>query len=138
MTEAEYAQARSEICHLQSIYNTSGDRAKIADLVAVFMEDGVLEVPGTSYHGRDAIAAFLSGISETGASKVDLRGSRHHLTTRRIEFDNPDTALGWTYFFVMRAGVVIQEGTYIDRYSRTASGWRLSHRRVKLLWTLGD
>lgn len=137
MTDNEQAQARSEIRHLQSTYNTAGDRAKIDDLSATFTDDGVLEVPGASYQGRDAITAFLSGVAESGSDSVDLRGSRHHLTTSRIEFDDSDSANGWTYFFVMRAGQVLQEGSYIDRYVRTALGWRFAHRRVKILWSLG-
>jgi len=137
MTEAERAQARTEIRHLQSVYNSAGDRGKIAEVISAFATNGVLEVPGASYFGHQAITGFLSGVASTGSDSVDLRGSRHHLTTSRIEFEAPDEALGWTYFFVMRAGQVIQEGTYIDRYTRTASGWRIAHRRVKLLWTLG-
>ncbi|PKP95079.1 MAG: hypothetical protein CVT77_00280 [Alphaproteobacteria bacterium HGW-Alphaproteobacteria-16] len=136
MTDHEQAQARSEIRHLQSIYNTSGDRAKIDDLVATFTDDGVLEVPNTRHEGHAAILAFLSNVAATGSDSVDLRGSRHHLTTSRIEFDDTAAAQGWTYFFVMRAGQMLQEGTYIDRYIRTAQGWRLAHRRVKILWSL--
>ena len=137
MKDSEKTLARAEIRHLQSIYNTSGDRAKIDDLAAVFTEDGALEVPGAVYRGRAEIVGFLSGIVDTGSDSVDLRGSRHHLTTGRIEFDDADTAQGWTYFFVMRAGQVLQEGTYIDRFVRTGAGWRLQHRRVKILWSLG-
>jgi hypothetical protein len=127
---------RIEIRHLQSIYNTAADRGRIAEVVAVFATKGALEIPGRTFTGRDAIATFLSGVAETGSDSVDLRGSRHHLTTSRIDLDGEDAAQGWTYFFVMRAGQVIQEGTYIDRFIRTAEGWRIAHRRVKLLWTL--
>jgi hypothetical protein len=129
---------RTEIRHIQSIYNTAGDRGRIEEVIAVFAADGVLEIPGQALAGREAIAGFLSGVATKGAPSVDLRGSRHHLTTSRIELDGEDAAQGWTYFFVMRAGQVLQEGTYIDRFVRTAEGWRIAHRRVKILWTLGD
>lgn len=128
---------QAEIRHLLSIYNTSGDRAKIDALLEVFTDDGALEVPGRTHAGKQAIRAFLSGVAETGSDSVDLRGSRHHLTSSRIEFGGDD-AEGWTYFFVMRAGQVLQEGAYIDRFTRTGQGWRIAHRRVKILWTLGD
>lgn len=124
------------IRHLLGVYNTSGDRAKIDELLTVFAEDGTLEVPGARHAGPAAIGAFLSGVAQTGSDSVDLRGSRHHLTTSRIEFDDEDHAQGWTYFFVMRAGVVLQEGTYVDRFVNTPGGWRIAHRRVKVLWTL--
>jgi uncharacterized protein (TIGR02246 family) len=129
---------RTEIRHLQSIYNTAGDRGRVEEVLTVFTEDGVLDIPGRTLAGKSAIAAFLSGVAETGSDSVDLRGSRHHLTTSRIDLVGEDVALGWTYFYVMRAGQVIQEGTYIDRFTRTAEGWRIAHRRVKILWTLGD
>lgn len=138
MMNDEQAQARADIRHLQCIYNLSGDRAKIDDLVATFAEDGVLEVPGAVYRGATAIADFLAGVAQTGSDSVDLRGSRHHLTTGRIELAASDRASGWTYFFVMRAGQVLQEGTYIDEFVRTDIGWRFAYRRVKILWSLGD
>lgn len=129
---------RTEIRHIQSIYNTAGDRGRIEEVIAVFAADGILEIPGQSLAGREAIAGFLSGVATKGAPSVDLRGSRHHLSTSRIELEGEDAAQGWTYFFVMRAGQMLQEGTYIDRFVRTAEGWRIAHRRVKILWTLGD
>lgn len=138
MSEFEKAQDRAEIQHLQGVYNNAGDRGKIDEVVSVFTDDGVLEVPDARHRGRKAITGFLSGVAETGSDSVDLRGSRHHLTTSRIEFADANSAQGWTYFFVMRAGHVIQEGTYIDQYTRSATGWRIAHRRVKLLWTRGD
>jgi ABC-type dipeptide/oligopeptide/nickel transport system ATPase subunit len=129
---------RAEIRHLQSIYNTAGDRGRIDDVLTVFAEDGVLDIPGRTLAGKSAIAAFLSNVARTGSDSVDLRGSRHHLSTSRIDLVGEDAALGWSYFFVMRAGQVIQEGTYIDRFARIPEGWRIAHRRVKILWTLGD
>lgn len=138
MTEAEQAAARAAIRHLQSIYNTAGDRGRIDEVLGVFTPDGVLEVPGAVHAGRDAINAFLSGVAATGSDSVDLRGSRHHLTTSRIELESLVAAQGWTYFFVMRAGQVLQEGSYIDRFVRLSEGWRIAHRRVKILWTLAQ
>lgn len=138
MNESEQAQARAKIRHLQSVYNSAGDRGKIDEVVAVFAEDGVLEIPNAIHRGQQAIAGFLSGVAATGSDGIDLRGSRHHLTTSRVEFTDAGNAQGWTYFFVMRAGQVIQEGSYVDRFVREAAGWRIAHRRVKLLWTSGD
>src|SRR3546814_9079239 len=70
----------------------------------------ILEVPGATYQGHAEIAAFLSGVA-TGVAGVELRGSLHHLTTSRIEFETTGAANGWTYFFVLRAGQGLQEGT---------------------------
>ena len=134
MTEDQQSMIRQAIGHLQSVYNTSGDRGRIDELIAVFAADGVLEAGNGTHEGHAGIAAFLNGVVETGGGSIDLTGSRHHLTTSRIEVDSADRARGWTYFFVMRDGQVLQEGVYIDRYQRAADGWRIAHRRVKILW----
>lgn len=132
------ANARAAIRHLQAIYNMSGDRGKIGELIAVFTKDGVLEVPGAQFAGRQAIFDFLSRVSDGAVEGVDLSGSRHHLTTSRIEFEDRATALGWTYFFVMRRGQVIEEGTYIDRYVKSGEDWLIAHRRVKLIFSADE
>ena len=138
MTDDAANAARAAIRYIQGIYNSAGDRGKIDEVATVFTADGVLQLPDASYIGRDAIAAFLSGVTRSDNEGIDLRGSRHHLTTSRIDFESPDAAIGWTYFFVMRRGEVIQEGSYIDRFVVTDEGWRIAHRRVKLIWTKGD
>jgi hypothetical protein len=134
----DQALARADIRHLQSIYNNAGDRGKIDEVLGVFASDGVLDIPGASYGGHVAIGSFLSGVADARSGGIDLRGARHHLTTCRIEFDDEASAQGWTYFFVMRGGTILQEGLYIDRFLLTDEGWRIAHRRVKILWTLGD
>ncbi|MES2289119.1 MAG: nuclear transport factor 2 family protein [Pseudomonadota bacterium] len=132
------SDAQSDIRNLQSVYNTAGDRGRIEDVIAVFTEEGTLEIPGALLKGRDAISAFLSGVASSASNGIDLRGSRHHLSTSRIDVHDEHTALGWTYFYVTRAGQIIQEGTYVDQYVSTLEGWRIAHRRVKILWTFGD
>jgi hypothetical protein len=133
MTYEEEAIARSAIGHTQSIYNSAGDRGKVEDIVTAFAPDGVLDIVSTTYTGHDAIKAFITDVA-AGDTSADLAGSRHHLTTSRIEFDGDNAALGWTYFFVMRRGMAIQEGTYIDRYRKIGGRWLITHRRVKMLF----
>lgn len=135
---SEEAAARAAIRHTQSVYNTSGDRGRISELIAVFTEDGILEVPGESHAGRKAIFDYLSRVADGKVEGADLAGARHHLTTSRIEFEGADKALGWTYFYVMRRGQVIEEGTYIDQYVAKSDGWLIAHRRVKLLYSAFD
>jgi hypothetical protein len=135
MTHDEEAIARAAIRHTQSIYNSSGDRGKVDDMLTAFAPHGVLDIGTDVFEGPAAIKDFISGVT-TGTRTVDLRGSRHHLTTSRIEFDGDDKANGWTYFFVMRQGEVIQEGTYIDQYGRIDGQWLIVHRRVKMLFSI--
>lgn len=134
MTYEEEMLARAAIRHTQSIYNSAGDRGKVDDLVTAFAPDGVLDIETATYTGHDAIKTFIGNVA-SGATTADLSGSRHHLTTSRIEFDGDDAAQGWTYFFVMRQGTVIQEGTYIDRFQRIEGRWLIANRRVKMLFS---
>ncbi|MDE1145146.1 MAG: nuclear transport factor 2 family protein [Azospirillaceae bacterium] len=133
------AEARGAIAHLLTVYNTSGDRGRIDEMLAVFTPDATLEVPGATHEGRDAIGAFMRNVVAGAVGGTDLSGgSRHHLTTSRVEVDGADSARGWTYFFVMRRGTVIEEGTYIDQYVRQDGQWLIRRRRVKLAWALAD
>jgi hypothetical protein len=135
MTYDEENIARAAIRHTQSVYNSSGDRGKVDDLVTAFAPHGVLDIGTAVFNGRAAIKDFVSGVTK-GEATVDLSGSRHHLTTSRIEFEREDEARAWTYFFVMRQGTVIQEGTYIDQYGRIEGRWLIVHRRVKMLYSI--
>jgi hypothetical protein len=134
MTELEVAVARDQIRNLVATYNNCGDRGRIDEFVEVFAPDGVLEISQQKLEGREAIHKELSGIASGARSDVDLSGSRHQLTTTRIEIIDATNAQGWIYFFVSRRGTIIQEGTYIDRYVKTPAGWRIAHRRVKMLF----
>ena len=136
MTEHDVAIARDQIRHLLALYNNCVDRGRIEELADVFAPDGVLQLSHETLTGQAAIGAALRGITGGERPEVDLMGSRHQLTTSRIEIIDEGTAQGWTYFFVSRRGVILQEGTYIDRYVRLPAGWRIAHRRIKMLWTV--
>lgn len=136
MTYEEENLARAAIRHTQSVYNNSADRGKTDEMVTAFASDGVLDTPDKAFTGHAEIAAFIKGVGNKSTTTVDLIGSRHHLTTSRVEFDGADKAQGWTYFFVMRQGQVIQEGTYIDQYRREGDRWLIAHRRVKMLFSI--
>lgn len=138
MTYDEETLARGAIRHTHSIYNSAGDRGKVDEMVTAFAPDGVLDIETAAYTGHAAIKAFVNGVAAGDNTKTNLAGSRHHLTTSRIEFEDDDAAQSWTYFFVMRKGAVIQEGTYIDKLRRIDGRWLLAHRRVKMLFDISD
>lgn len=137
MTPDEENMARAAIRHTQSIYNNCGDRGRVDDLLKAFTPEGVLDIGTEAFTGRESIKTFLSNVA-TGKTTTDLVGSRHHLTTSLVEFEGDDAAQGWTYFFVMRRGTVVQEGTYIDRFMKTDGRWLIAHRRVKMLYHADD
>ena len=136
LTELDVAVARDQIRNLVATYNNCADRGRMDEFVTVFTADGVLEFTNRRLEGREAIGAEISSIACGTRPDVDLSGSRHQLTTSRIEVLDDAHAQGWIYFFVSRRGTIIEEGTYIDRYIKTAEGWRIAHRRVKMLFSV--
>ena len=54
--------AREEIRELVARYAHHADAGRLAELVALFAEDGLLQIDDREpLHGRDAILAFLAG-----------------------------------------------------------------------------
>jgi hypothetical protein len=132
MTEIEQAAARSAIREVMAAYNQAGDLGQLDDLVEQFTEDGVYEIPSQTITGRAALKEYLLDVR---ARRSDLQGKRrHHLTTSRIIFDSPDQARGTAYWYLMREGVVLQEGMYYDRFVRRDGRWWIAHRRLEPLW----
>lgn len=119
---------REAIRHLMAVYNINGDRGRVAALGEAFTEDGVIEFSGEATHGQAAIVARLSS---GGARNPALELSRHHLTTSLIELDG-DTATARSYFQVLTNQGLDHHGHYADRLVRTAGGWRIAHRAVRI------
>ncbi|MDO7842068.1 nuclear transport factor 2 family protein [Sphingomonas immobilis] len=119
---------REAIRHLMAVYNINGDRGRIDALAGAFTEDGTIEFSGQATSGRAAIAARLSG---KGTRNPALELSRHHLTTSLIELDG-DTATARSYFQVVTNQGLDHHGHYADRLVRTAEGWRIAHRSVRI------
>ena len=132
----EQAVDREAIRYTLALYNTEGDRGKTDALAEAFTEDGVLHIDdsGTEFTGRAAISAGLSTAITWDGADAEPPLLRHNLTTSRIEFDGPDTARAWTYFFVITRAGVDHMGRYIDRFVRSGSSWLIAHRRVKVEW----
>lgn len=136
MTPAE-VEAREEIRRTLAAYHLAGDRGRIDELVAVFTEDGVLEIATGSYQGRDAIRDFLSGVgrTESGPRPAFIQ---HHLTTSSITFDNSSQARGSNYFLVMSPIGVDHCGRYRDRYRQVGDRWLISERQATVTWASPD
>lgn len=133
MMTMEEMLAREEIRQLMALYNTAGDRGVIDEMLGCFTQDAVLEVKGVRSVGRSGIDAYFRAIQESGfLVGGDRRPARHHISTSRVEFHGADAAQAWTYFQLMRAGVAIQTGIYVDRLVRRDGKWVFAERRVKL------
>lgn len=134
MTLEELA-AREAIRDTLATYNVMGDRGMIEAYAATFTEDGILEAPGATVTGRDAIVRFVRDVAIPDlAKRVDGNPAplRHNLTTSRIELKDADSAMASTYFFLLRAGRIEESGIYIDRFVRVGERWLIAHRRIKM------
>jgi SnoaL-like domain len=129
--------AREAIRYTMSVYNTAGDRGRIDELATAFTEDGVLELDGVRFEGRQAIVTRLGPTVD--ATRVNTPAGattfvRHNLTTCRIELTGERTADAWTYFEVVTPIGLDHCGVYVDRFVRTGDRWLIGHRRVKVDW----
>lgn len=116
---------------LMARYNIQGDRGNIEGLASVFAENGTLEFGGEASTGKAAIVDRLS--NGRGPRNPALTVVRHHLTTSQVEIKG-DEAKGRTYFVVMTDIGPDHHGVYVDRFRRTAEGWRIAHRQVRMDW----
>jgi ketosteroid isomerase-like protein len=129
----EEVTARVAIQHTMAVYNNAGDRGAISEMMSAFTDDAVLDTTQEEIHGRSAIEAYFREVVARGVvTGPNKRPSRHHLTTSRIELEADDTAVGWTYFMLVRDGVTVQTGIYADRFAKRADRWLICRRRVKL------
>lgn len=125
----DIAADRDAIRDLLARYTYNGDRFRVTELAACFATDGVLEYPGASACGPEAIIETLS----TGARDPALTFVRHHIANPLIELDG-DRASARSYFAVHADAGPDHSGTYDDRLTRTKDGWRFAHRRVRVDW----
>jgi len=125
----DLAADRDAIRHLLAVYTYNGARGRIDALAACFAEDGVLEFTGKAPRGPAAIAEALT----SGDRNPAVTFVRHHVTNPLIEVTG-DSAEARSYFAVTSDNGPDHSGTYTDRLVRTAGGWRIAYRRVRIDW----
>ncbi len=136
--------AREAIRHTMHSYNIAGDSLRWSEFVALFTEDGILElqafrnIEAFRHEGRDALRAWSEGhgrMRET-AQKKGGEGAfvRHQLSTSKIDLTGPDTAQARTYFTVYTQIGPDHTGDYIDRYRKIEDQWLIAHREIRLRW----
>lgn len=110
------------------------DARRYGAVLDLFTEDGTLDRMGTVFAGRAALEGFL-------ASRPADVTTRHLCTNFRAHFETADEATGFccVLFFQGRAEAGIPKATgapsmveYHDRFRRTASGWRIHERRIRM------
>jgi hypothetical protein len=124
-------------------YTMAGDRLRVADFVAVFTEDAVLQSDGVPesdafrYEGRQAVGEWLSRWSQPVQNEPQTPQAtfvRHHLSTAQIELTGVDTARARTYWVAYTDIGPDHAGYYLDSFRRVDDRWLISHRRVRLDW----
>jgi len=136
----EEAVAREAIRYTQSAYHRAGDRGRVDELVQQFTEDGVLELSGGTFEGREAIAERLS---QVGGSRPALPpGVRpflhHHLTTSYVEIIGDTEATGSSYFLEMSPVGIDHCGRYADSYAKVGERWLIKKRTAMVSWSAPD
>jgi len=115
-------------------YAVAGDRARLDELAACFVPDGVLEVDGEwSATGRDEIVARLSGNRERRpAAGQPGFFIRHFVTNIHFEAVSETEARVASYFSVLTATGLDHWGRYRDLLVPHDGRWRFTHRRVRI------
>jgi hypothetical protein len=130
---------KQEIAELVIRYSTALDGCDWDLLKQCFVDDPVFDADGyppiTDFETiRDSVSMALGG----------LDASQHYVTNIAVELDG-DRASVVSYLQAqhVRASAGIEPnflvaGIYRDDVVRTPNGWRFSHRRLKVVWTLGN
>jgi len=121
--------AREEIRELVARYAHFADSGRFEELVALFAEDGVLEIDGREpVRGRRALLEFLNGARESPRGRF----IRHHVSSVRITVSAPGVAEGSSYFLVLTERGPDHWGRYRDRYALQGDRWVFTTRRVRV------
>lgn len=131
--DAGEAIAREQIRDVISRYNHAGDRGDLDALLACFTENGVLDLADMAdLQGREAIRCHLSRVVADLAERTERALLRHHVSSVRIDLSGPDSASAASYFLVFTEVGLDHWGRYGDRFVRSAGGWLIAHRKVRV------
>jgi len=131
---AEDVAAQLAIRDLIARYNQTGDAEDADGYAATFAPDGVIEVFGEKYVGREAIHAWKAGRNLRTSPAPGPVFRRHNVTTTRITLNGPHRASGLVYWMVMTEIGLDHAGFYTDRYVYVDGEWLIGHRQVDFVW----
>lgn len=127
--------ARESIRDLVARYNANGDTGRFAQVLELFAEDAVMEVPDRRFDGRDDIATLFTGtqqnVKSLGAPNKPVY-MRHNTSTHQIDLIDSTHAKGRCYYFVMMAHGPDHWGRYIDEYEMRDGAWVFTLRKVTM------
>jgi len=129
-----------ELQDLAFAYATALDERDVSGFAALFTEDAHLGVyapeatdPLLGYDGRDEIGQAVGLLDPYGPTM-------HVMSNHRVAIDG-DSATGTVYCVANHSTVrdrtphnLVMTIRYADRYRRTDSGWRFTHRKIIRMW----
>ncbi len=136
MTTADRLQDEAACARLCVAFANHIDARRYDAWLDLFTDDGVLDRMGTKVSGRAELASFLQ-------ARPDKVETRHLCANVQVDVLSPDEATGFCYvlFFQGAPGAPGEPATasgapgvveYHDRYKRTAQGWRIQERRIRM------
>jgi hypothetical protein len=137
VSDADHVQ----LSRLVTEHSFRADSGRSDTLHELYVEDGELELQGTTLRGRRAIAEWGRQL----AQNPPWRLIRHVCGNMRFVADGPEAAEGITILTVyMETGsgpattVPFNVGEDHDRFVRTECGWRFASRRWVALFSRGE
>ena len=125
--------AREAIRDLVARYAHAADRGRFDDLIALFTDDGLLELPdGRIAQGHAAIRAMLADAGTSLRAATTVPWVRHHVSSHAIDVRDQTHAEGFAYFLVVTERGPDHWGKYHDRYVVAGDHWCFATRRVRV------
>lgn len=124
--------AREEIRDLVTRYNSNGDTGRFEQVMELFADDAVMDVPGGERRGKEEILTIFTGTRQRlgAADVVGPAYVRHHTATHQIDLIDETHATGRCYYKVISPIGVDHWGRYIDEYRKVDGRWMFARRKV--------
>jgi uncharacterized protein (TIGR02246 family) len=127
---------RQEIAAVMAAYARWADLNQPEQQAATFAADGRVSYhPGEWIAGREA----LTGTLRTALTRYAR--TSHHVSNIEIDFEGPDDAAAQSAVIAWHRRHDGSEwtlyGRYVDRWTRTAEGWRLAARELRAAGAAG-
>jgi uncharacterized protein (TIGR02246 family) len=125
-------ESREGIRDLVTRYNSNGDSGRFEQVMELFTDDAVMEVPGGIHRGKEEILTIFTGTrSRLDEASTDTPGYvRHYTATHQIDLIDESRANGRLYYQVLTPIGLDHWGRYMDQYRRVDGRWLFAHRKV--------
>ena len=127
---------RQEIMAMMAAYTRCADLNQPEQQAAVFIEGCRVKYHLTDWIvGREALTeALVTALARYAKTS-------HHLSNIEIDFDGPDSATAQSAVIAWHRRYDGSEwtlyGRYVDRWTRTGQGWRLTERELRAAGAVG-